>query len=65
MLGQYLKKFRLTNNLSQREMAAKIGTSQSYYSRIESGVKKPGIRIINKISETLGQEPSTIRSMLW
>lgn len=64
MLNRYLKKYRLDNNMSQVEMAKKLKTSQSYYSRLESGKEKPGIQLIKRISELLKLEPSFIRSLL-
>lgn len=64
MLGQYLKKYRLDRNLSQAEMADQLGTSQSYYSLLENDTRKPGIRLIRKISSLLGTEPSFIRGLL-
>lgn len=64
MLGQYLKKYRLDNNLTQEEMAQKVGTSQSYYCQLETGQKKPGIPMVDKIAKALGLEPSFIRRLL-
>ena len=64
MLGDFLKKYRLKNNLKQSEMAEKIGTSQSYYSRIELGTAKPAVNMIRKISKALDLEESFIRSLL-
>lgn len=64
MLGQYLKKYRLDHNYSQAEMADLLGTSQSYYSCIEGGVKKPGIQLVRRISKLLDVEPSFVRNLL-
>ena len=64
MLGNFLKTTRLSRNISQGEMAKAIGTSQSYYSLIESGRRKPGYRLINNIANYLDVQPSFIRSML-
>lgn len=64
MLGQYLKTYRIKNNLTQVQMAKKLGTSQSYYSMIESNRKKPGFITINRIANLLDTDPSFIRSML-
>lgn len=64
MLGQYLKKYRLEHNYSQKKMAELLGTSQSYYSQLESSTLKPGIQLIGRISELLKVEPSFIRGIL-
>ena len=64
MLDSYLKKYRLKNNLTQKQMAEKLGTSQGYYSYLENGIKKPGINMINRIAKLLRLEPSFVRSLL-
>ena len=64
MLGNYLKKYRLKNNLTQSQMAKKIGTSQSYYSMLETGAKKPGFSMINRLAKTLKLEPAFVRTLL-
>lgn len=64
MLGEFLKKYRLKLNLKQSEMAEKIGTSQSYYSRIENSVVKPDINMIRKIAKALELEEAFIRSLV-
>ena len=64
MLEEFLKKYRLKYNLTQEEMALKIGTSQAYYSQIENGVVKPGFQMVKKIAKVLDVEESFIRSLL-
>lgn len=64
MLSSYLKKYRLSNNYTQEEMAYKLETNQAYYSLLETGAKKPGIKMVNRIASLLGVEPSFIRSLL-
>ncbi len=48
-------KARIAAGLSQEELAALIGVSDSYISRIERGVRAPK-RIVKKINEVLGIE---------
>jgi len=62
MVSTYLKKYRLDHNLTQKEMADLIGTSQSYYSRLESGKNKPGIGMMKKISEITDIPASELRN---
>lgn len=64
MLGQYLKKYRLEHNLTQAKMAEKLGTSQCYYSLLETNSLKPGFKLIDRIAQLLNQDASFIRSLL-
>lgn len=64
MLERYLKKYRLNNNLTQAQMAEKLETSQSYYCQLETGRKKPGFKMINRVAKLLKLDPSFIRSLL-
>ena len=61
---EYLKVHRLGKNLSQIEMAKLLGTSQAYYSRVESGTTKPGIKFIRKIAKFYNIKESTLRKLL-
>lgn len=64
MLGDYLKRHRISANLTQSQMAERLHTSQGYYSQIEAGRKKPGFRMVGRIAKALGVDPSEIREML-
>ena len=64
MLGQYLKQFRVKNNLTQQKMAESLGTSQAYYSQIESGAKNPGFTMVSKLAKVLMVEEKFSRSLL-
>ena len=44
-----LKNFRCSLNLDQTEMAKEIGVSFSYYTKIESGFKKPSYSFLCKL----------------
>jgi transcriptional regulator with XRE-family HTH domain len=49
--GEYLKRLRLDEKLSLRDVEAKAGVSASYISQIEQGLKKtPGAEILKKIA---------------
>lgn len=65
MLGEYLKKYRLQKNLTQRQMAELLGMHQCNYSLLENNKLKLGINRINRIASVLQVEPSVIRGMLW
>lgn len=64
MLGEHLKEFRLNNNLTQAQMAEKLGTSQAYYNRLEAGLKKPGFKLMARISGLLDEEPAYLRTLM-
>lgn len=64
MLGEYLKRKRLDLNIDQTEMAARLGTSQSYYSQLESGARKPGFRMIRAIALEFGTDPAELRKLI-
>lgn len=47
----YLKYLRKSHYLSQEELAKILGISQTYYSQIETGQRKPSIALWQKIHE--------------
>ena len=51
-----LKKLRLNNGLSQKELADKLGISQNHYSNIETGMRCPSVKLAKKIAIELGFE---------
>lgn len=52
-VGRNIAKLRQDNNLTQKELAEKVGVSVSYLSRIEEG-KSPGIKTVAMIANALG-----------
>ena len=55
-MREWLKNLRLERNMTQQQVAAKMGVSDSYYSFIESGErqKKMDIVVIAKLAEIFG-----------
>ncbi|MCC6075377.1 helix-turn-helix domain-containing protein [Pseudomonas sp. GCM10022188] len=51
MLNQALRLIRTFYDVSQSELSASLGISNSYLSEIESGKKQPTIEILKKYSE--------------
>lgn len=45
---------RLKKNMSQTELARKIGTGQSAISRLESGESNPSFKFLQKVAQALG-----------
>ncbi len=68
-IGETLKKFRLAANMSQMELAEKIGVSYQQLQKYEKGINNVSIFRLNQISEALnipisrileGQEPERV-----
>ena len=60
MLSKALRLVRIFHDLSQKELAEKLGISKSYLSEIESGKKNPNLNIIGKYSDTFDIPVSSI-----
>lgn len=56
----YIQKYRIINNISQRDLAKRIHISQGYLSEIERGIKSPTIRMLYKIAEELDVCPRSL-----
>ena len=52
-IGQRLKRLRLEQGLSQRELAAP-GVSYAYISRIEAGTRQPSVKALRRLASKLG-----------
>jgi transcriptional regulator with XRE-family HTH domain len=53
-LGELLKTRREALGLTQRELAQKIGVEASHIAFIESGRRKPSLKLVVRIADTLG-----------
>jgi transcriptional regulator with XRE-family HTH domain len=53
-LGELLKTRREALGLTQRELARKIGVEASHIAFIESGRRKPSLKLVARIADTLG-----------
>jgi DNA-binding XRE family transcriptional regulator len=47
---------RIAGNLTQKELAERIGVKQSNISRLESGSYNPSVEFLQKIAKGLGKE---------
>ncbi len=61
-LAQELLKARLSRNLTQAELAHKVGVKQEYIARLESGRGNPTFSSINKIAGALGKKLKLVGS---
>ena len=48
--------FRNSKKLTQKEMAEKAGTTLSYYSKIELGLRNPSYNFMEKFKANFGHE---------
>jgi len=56
----HIQKYRIINNISQRDLARRINISQGYLSEIERGIKSPTVRMLCKIAKELDVCPRTL-----
>ena len=61
-IGQLIQEYRLHQNLTQAELAEKIGTSQSAINRIESGKQNITVEMLARISEELSSKIISVNS---
>lgn len=52
-IGRMIRRYRLDKNITQEELAFRIGSSAAYISNIENGKKKPSLQKLLQISEAL------------
>ena len=64
MLGEYLRRYRIENGLTQADLAEKLRVSQNAISQYETGKRCPPIPRIANIAKTLGCSVSEIVSDL-
>jgi ribosome-binding protein aMBF1 (putative translation factor) len=57
---QRLAYFRLQNGWSQKELAGRVGTSQSYIARLEAGEIDPQVSTLNRLAAALQVSPAEI-----
>lgn len=52
-LGEKIKQARKQKGLKCKDLAEMLGISREYFSRIETGKKRPSLKLLKKICETL------------
>ena|SRR5579871_1775971 len=53
-LGKRIEKYRENLQMSQRDLAKRIGKTGSYISLLESGAKEPSLKTLYKLANILG-----------
>ena len=64
VLGRRIKALRNANNLTQEQLADRIGVSRQKYARIENGTNSITLDILSKISAQLGISVGDITRVL-
>jgi transcriptional regulator with XRE-family HTH domain len=59
-LGERIKKLRLGQNLTLKELEAKAGVSATHLSEIERGLTSPTVGALTRIARALGEEPALL-----
>ena len=59
-IGKQISKYRRMNNLSQKQLAKKIGVSSSRVSNWEQGLNRPDVDILTNICTSLNVSPSEL-----
>lgn len=55
-----LARYRLQKGWSQKELASRLGTSQSYIARLEAGSIDPQVSTLRRLAEVLEVEPAAL-----
>jgi len=58
--GKKMREFRLSKEMTQEILAAKVGVDQSYIGFLERGEANPSLRIMIKISKALSITPDML-----
>jgi transcriptional regulator with XRE-family HTH domain len=55
-----IKEYRRLNNITQRQLASRIGISQNYLSELENGKYDISLNLLCKIGEVLEESPKNL-----
>lgn len=61
-LGERIKKLRLAQNLTLKELEAKAGVSATHLSEIERGLSSPTVGSLARVARALGEDPALLVS---
>lgn len=59
-LGKRIQKIRDTTNLTQEDLADKVGISRTHMGHIEQGRKTPSLKVLGKIAKVLKTKPGEL-----
>lgn len=63
-VGQIILKARKQEQMTQSDLARKVGTDKTYISRIEKGVIEPGVGMFFRIIDALGLKVDIVRPIM-
>lgn len=63
MINEAFRLLRVFGDIKAKELAIKVGISPNYLSEIESGKKKPTLKIIEKYCEVFNLRTSQVLSL--
>lgn len=52
-IGKNIKILRASKNISQKDLAKKVGITTTYLSMIENEAKKPSLTLVEKLAQVL------------
>ena len=58
--GKRVKEARLKREMSQADVAARLGLHSTYISQVERGVRNVSIKNVEKLARALGVSPSAL-----
>lgn len=61
-LAKTIKKYRKQADLTQQELADKVGITQKYVQYLESAKRNPSLKLLRKLSEKLNISTSDLLS---
>lgn len=59
-VGENIKKLRINSNMTQKQLAKKLGVAESFINEVETGKRVINEAMISKISKVLGKEINDI-----
>jgi transcriptional regulator with XRE-family HTH domain len=59
-IGENVRRLRVREAMTQRELAAKAGITETTLSRIERDVREPHMSTIRKLADALGVHPRAL-----
>lgn len=62
--GKNVRAIRLTQGLSQEELAFRAGLKRSYLSDMERGTRNPSVKVLGRVAAALEVPPSSLLALL-
>jgi transcriptional regulator with XRE-family HTH domain len=63
-IANLIRRIRLTNNLSQSQLAEKLKVTRNHVSYIENGLKLPSLDVLDRLGEAFQYNPYWLKG-LW